>query len=168
MGEFTSRLFVGALPALIVPFIAGAFILLFLRRRKFGALAGTFTLKPLLVAPLWGLSMALLERSAPGLDQYAIAGIGLVPAIGLTLVILIVFRRLYWPLSVLPVAFLLGDIIRLGNSIMYVMTRGPGEMFSAWAYIVPGAYALLALMVVALQPAASAPPTRAAPPAAAA
>ncbi len=157
MGESSAPLFLGSLPALIVPVIVGPCILIFLRGRKYAGLAGAYTLKPMIVAPLWLLGMALLENSDPGVDRKTLSALGLVPALGLTLVILLVFRHLYWPFSVLPYAFLLGDLIRLSNSILYMVTRSGGEIFAAWAYIVPSTYALLALLIVALQPRAAAP-----------
>ncbi len=157
MGENSTPLFLGSLPALIVPVIVGPCVLIFLRARKYAALAGAFTLKTVFVAPLWGLTMLLVENSDPGVDKKILAALGLVPALGLTLVILLVFRQLYWPFSVLPYAFLLGDLIRLTNSILYMVTRSGGEIFAAWAYIVPSTYALLALLIVALQPKAAAP-----------
>ncbi len=163
MGEYTGAVLIVSAMILISPLIIGACILIFLRGRKFGTLAGLFTLKPVLATPLWLLVLDTAAPALPDLSQEAMAALSLLPAVILTAIIVLVFRRLYWPGTIIAYVLLAGDVIRWLNT--YALTTSITlEMAFLTAFILPSAYAILALVIVLLQK-PPAPAAAAAPPA---
>ncbi len=142
-------LFINLGAALVLPFGIGLVILIFLGGHRYGTLAGLFTLKPILATPL------MMPMVVPWLlfPSATTAALLVVPGIVLTLIILRSFRQLYRPFSAVPYVLLLGDVLRwLSTFLIFVLLSEDPKPYFPIGYILPSVYAIMALIIVLLQP----------------
>lgn len=134
---------------LILPLILGGIILKRFRQYELSRMAGIFTLKPILMYPLWyfffmDLSVSFFE------DSSFLAGVlSVIPAIFITILIFARFRNLF-SLDRLAWLFLVGDILRWLNTILF-MSSSSGTTFYVFLYVglsLPSLYAVIAFIII--------------------
>ena len=135
------------------PITIGPIILLSHRHDALARLAGVFTVKPLAATPLWALILALRPDIRSDAQQTTSLLLTLVPGIGLTLLILWVFRRVYKLEPTRAYVLLGADVIRwLSTFVMLLMYPNADLSLRAGYYLlalaVPNAYAFLAAIIV--------------------
>lgn len=147
---WTAMSLIFILPALAPPAIVGLIILLRYRRDPVSAMAGVFTLKPVLATPLWLGTMAI----AAGLPRLAIPALGLLPGVSLTLLIVLAFKRSLKTVPKVTGFLIVGDALRWLNAFVYagvVAVEGSVAVYlcsTLLGVLVPTAYAAMALVLV--------------------
>ncbi len=153
-----SLIMIFAVPALVLPAIIGAIILIRFRSSRIAQLLGALTLKPVIATPAWIMiiSWAISYPTLAELNSPLVA-LSLLPGLVLTLIIVLIFRDLYRLGSRIPSIFLAFDLVRWLNS--YLMLRslypdGINVLFFGLvllAVVLPSAYACMALYIVGTQ-----------------
>jgi hypothetical protein len=150
---------------LSIPFWIPAAIGLYLvadRRNELSLMAGLLTLKPILTAPLWALMISSLasyinrpSTQSSAVDSALLALWSILPGAGLTLLVLLIFRRLFFgSRSTWARVLILLDCVRWTNSglltaanaMAYYDSIAPFVcIFALIGLFFPTAYAVVAL-----------------------
>ena len=125
------------------------------RRNNLSRMAGFLTLKPIITTPVWAVIISFLHGSA--VDAQFIAVWSILPGVGLTLLALMIFRRLFLSSRpILAMLLIVLDCIRWINSGLLTLTvslpysgvtNTSASIFALIGLIFPTAYAIVALMV---------------------
>lgn len=145
------NIFVAALvfasPAFVLPAILGPVILRLYRGDELSKLAGVFTLKPLLATLLWAFIYSL--GITLDLPEGAVQILLLIPGIGLTMLIVLAFKRLFRSETRIALVLLVVDALRWLNTFAWVRSRDVLESpLYMVALILPNAYAIMALAIL--------------------
>jgi len=135
-------------PAFVLPLIAGIAILIYFRGDPIRGLAGAFTMKPVLATPVWlYIILTITEVGNRGSPPT------LIPGIGLTLLLLYLFRRLFRTERKAFLLLLAGDAVRWLYSLAYLRfwmgslgdltLKDPPFLVGI---LLPNAYALMAFL----------------------
>lgn len=126
------------------------------RRNEFSNMAGVLTLKPIITTPVWVAIISFLYDS--GAQSQRIALWSILPGAGLTVLAIVIFRRLFLSLSprfILAVLLILLDCMRWINSGLLTVTialpyNGAnnrwGNLFVLIGLIFPSAYSIVAFV----------------------
>jgi hypothetical protein len=137
-------------PAYVLPIIIGPVILRVFAGDPLGKMAGVFTLKPLVATPIWALIVVMGNDSKLSPDIREL--LTLIPGIGLTLILVLVFRRLFETERNIAFILLGADALRWLTTFVFVKSHGdPGDALYVAALIMPNAYAVLALVILWLR-----------------
>ena len=149
-----------------IPFWVPAAIGLYLVARirdKLSLMAGLLTLKPIVTTPLWAaiiyyFSSNYLLPSTEVLGGALVALCSILPGASLTLLNLVIFRRLLfgsrstsaWMLILLDcMRWINSGLLTFAGSISYYSATGPfGCIFALVGLLFPTAYAIIALTII--------------------
>ncbi len=143
-------------PALVLPLLLGTFSLLKYGGDDMSRLASVFALKPVIATPIWALLCAITLGMAPFLGYIPLSlaspiyWLTLLPGLGLTVAIVLLFRKLFQTKA--PLAFvLLGcDMIRWIWTFLIYPESGPLSSYDTpyhLALLLPNLYAIMALVI---------------------
>ncbi len=132
--------------ACVIPVLIGIGLWLDGRTAPFSRFAAVFTLKPILVIPLWFPVSALLTPLVPDHATYRIGGTIFVTAVGLTVFILWHFRQQLTDANLPTVEVLFGlDSLRWLSTLGIVTIEGGWWFFVPLSLAMPTIFAVVAL-----------------------
>lgn len=144
--------FVYTWPAFILPLLLGPLILRLHKNDALSRPAAWFTLKHLLATALWAAIYSV------GLDNARLSGVisvlSLMPAIGLTLMIVLRFKDVLMAATTTALVFVGMDALRWLNTLAWMWSHGGTNLtdpFFIAAWILPNAYAVAALVIMQLR-----------------
>jgi hypothetical protein len=144
--------FVFILPAFTLPVIIGP-ILLLKFRDELGKMAAWFTLKPLLATPLWIVSLFMIDSSS-SLNPKILQTLTMLPAILLTLLLVLRFRKVIPMESKSAAVLIILDALRWLNTYIWLATGGKPYLqdpFLLAGWILPNLYAVIALVIMGMR-----------------
>jgi hypothetical protein len=137
-------------PAFMLPVILGSLILRQYGHDPLGRMAGMFSMKPLAATPLWALIFAMGDRQEISFAVTQV--ISWVPAILLTLLLAILFRRVFSTDRRLAWVLIGMDAVRWLNTFTGVaLNRALGGALSTFylaGIIIANAYPVVALIIL--------------------
>lgn len=134
-------------PAFVLPLILGP-VILRSYKDELGKFAGWLTLKPLIATPCWALMLELLDKFKLPKDPGQ--ALSLLPAVVLTLLISWKFRGVFKAERTVFV-FLAADALRWLNTYVWMHFDGRAQLtdpFLLAGWILPNAYAVMALIIL--------------------
>lgn len=144
-----------ASPALVLPLILGIIVLRMPAADRFARFAGWFTLKPVLATPIWAFVLSLGARTWMSAPSQTNVNAGLIPAISLTLIIVLIFRDQFRSAPLLTGIFLAADVGRWLSTYLWLSSVNLTGLFlflrlglEFLAFALPSAYAIMALIIV--------------------
>ncbi len=140
-----------AWPAFAVPLIIGLILLIRHGKSPLGRMAGLFTLKPLLATPLW---ISLFDELSHGhLPAALMALLSVIPAIILTILIVLPCRQAFAVDAKIAGVLVAGDALRWLNCFFFLLLNEATSPLMLLVslpigLILPTGYAIMALILV--------------------